>query len=230
VGGADGCRGGWVCIERSLRDGSITAAVYSSAAALFARAIQLDALAIDIPIGLAEDKVRDCDAEARRRLGRRGSCVFTAPLRSMLEASSWLEAHAIGKRIRGKGLSQQAFGILAKIRQVDSALRAHPDLRPHVREVHPELSFREMNGRHALPNSKHKPEGLGQRRALIEAHFGSTVDRASAEVAGAGATLDDILDAFAALWTAERILRGTSYTVPSDPARDSCGFTMEIVV
>ena len=40
---------------------------------------------------------------------------------------------------------------------------------------------------------------------------------------------DDILDAFAALWTAERIKNGTSQTIPAEPPTDSYGLRMEMV-
>ena len=40
---------------------------------------------------------------------------------------------------------------------------------------------------------------------------------------------DDLLDAFAALWTAERILRGEAITVPKVPPEDRYGLRMEMV-
>lgn len=40
---------------------------------------------------------------------------------------------------------------------------------------------------------------------------------------------DDLLDAFAALWTAERILRGEARTVPRIPPEDRFGLRMEMV-
>jgi predicted RNase H-like nuclease len=40
---------------------------------------------------------------------------------------------------------------------------------------------------------------------------------------------DDLLDAFAALWTAERISNGTARTVPAAPLEDRFGLRMEMV-
>jgi hypothetical protein len=40
---------------------------------------------------------------------------------------------------------------------------------------------------------------------------------------------DDILDAFAALWTAERIAPGEAVTLPEVPPRDRHGLPMEMV-
>jgi len=40
---------------------------------------------------------------------------------------------------------------------------------------------------------------------------------------------DDLLDAFAALWTAERVAAGREIVFPADPPVDACGLPMEIV-
>ena len=40
---------------------------------------------------------------------------------------------------------------------------------------------------------------------------------------------DDILDAIAALWTADRAARGKAETLPENPPMDSTGLRMEIV-
>jgi predicted RNase H-like nuclease len=40
---------------------------------------------------------------------------------------------------------------------------------------------------------------------------------------------DDILDAFAALWTAERITSGVAVTLPENKPLDSTGLPMRIV-
>jgi predicted RNase H-like nuclease len=40
---------------------------------------------------------------------------------------------------------------------------------------------------------------------------------------------DDILDAFAALWTAERIFHGQARTLPDTPSQDAVSLRLEIV-
>jgi len=40
---------------------------------------------------------------------------------------------------------------------------------------------------------------------------------------------DDILDAFAALWTAERIINRDAQSLPEEPPVDSAGLPMRIV-
>jgi predicted RNase H-like nuclease len=44
-----------------------------------------------------------------------------------------------------------------------------------------------------------------------------------------GAAPDDLLDALAAAWTAERMGRGLALTLPVEPARDPLGLRMEMV-
>jgi predicted RNase H-like nuclease len=44
-----------------------------------------------------------------------------------------------------------------------------------------------------------------------------------------GVGRDDVLDAMAVCWTAERVLRKKEIRVPGEPVRDSRGLRMEIV-
>ena len=39
---------------------------------------------------------------------------------------------------------------------------------------------------------------------------------------------DDLLDAFATLWTAQRLLTGDAMIIPAHPPRDARGLRMEI--
>jgi predicted RNase H-like nuclease len=80
--GVDACRSGWVGI--SLSSTAPVAWFGTALAGLVAQAANegaLDAIAIDIPIGLPTDGVRAADAAARRTLGRRGAAVFTTLVR-----------------------------------------------------------------------------------------------------------------------------------------------------
>lgn len=68
------------------------------------------------------------------------------------------------------------------------------------------------------------------RRDLIAAHFGPIAfETARAAVKRGNATNDDIADAFAGLWTAERIVAGAAKTLPFEPSVDSCGLPMRMV-
>jgi predicted RNase H-like nuclease len=226
--GADGCRGGWLCVTRDGA-GTVASACFASAEALFSQQSRPDALAIDVPIGLLERGARECDRAARAALGRRRSSVFRAPLRAMLGAASREEACAIGERMDGKRVSKQTWGIVPKIREVDEALRRDPARTRWVREVHPELCFARWKGG-PLAYPKTEAAGRAERLALVAVHFGAAAFPAvRRRHSRSEAADDDLLDAFAALWTAERVLRGEAVALPSSPPRDGMGLRMEIV-
>jgi predicted RNase H-like nuclease len=232
VAGADGCRGGWVCIRKDLETATITADVHKTADTLFHQQPAPTVLAIDIPIGLCDDGPRQCDLAARQRLGRpRSSSVFPAPSRPLLKAESWEEAVRINKQRWGKSISKQAYAIFGKVREVDELLCRDPALRERVREVHPEVSFWAWNGGEAMRHKKKRAEGRDDRRALVDAHFGQAAfDDARRKFLVKDVATDDILDAFAALWTAERIAYGTAKTLPPEGnVRDAKGLRMDIV-
>jgi predicted RNase H-like nuclease len=72
--------------------------------------------------------------------------------------------------------------------------------------------------------------GAGKRRALIDAHFGSAAfETIRGRYQKKDVADDDILDAFAALWTAERIVNRQSATLPQEPQKDSAGLPMQMV-
>ena len=227
--GVDGCRAGWVCVTRELGSREIASACVDSARALLSQRPSPDLIAIDVPIGLTDSGPRACDREARRFLGPpRASSVFPAPIRKVLAARSWEEACAIRSCVEGKRMSKQAWGIVSKIREVDEELRTRA--RRRVREVHPEVSFKAWNGA-AMRFKKSSPEGREERRRLVNQFFGpeayEQVRSQFPKKTDVGD--DDILDAFAALWSAERILRRVSRSLPERPPIDPCGLPMEIV-
>ncbi len=197
---------------------------------LFARAREFAILTIDIPIGLSDRDRRLCDVAARALLGReRGRSVFPAPVRAALAGQTWVEACALSERVAGKRLSKQTFAILPRIREVDGLLRSNRKLRRRVREVHPELCFYIWNGRRPMVHGKKTGEGRNERRALVEAYFGCGFNHIRRAIPSRLAADDDILDALAAVWTAERILSGVALRVSEHPPRDRFGLRMEMV-
>jgi predicted RNase H-like nuclease len=228
--GVDGCHAGWFCVMQCGAGGNVRWSVHPDATALLRQSPAPRVLAIDIPIGLPEMGPRECDREARRLIGPRRSSVFPAPIRAALAASSWREACAIRWSAEAKKVSQQAWNIVGKVRETDDALRADAALRRRVVEVHPEASFCFMNRGTPLCFGKKSAEGRAERLALLRRVFGDAVSRVLTEVGGRGAASDDVLDAFAALWTAERILAGRAVTLPATAPRDRFGLPMRIVV
>ena len=233
VAGVDGCKARWLCIARDLWSGGIDARLFDTAAQLADQQPLPDVIAWDIPIGLVENGAgRACDRAARSILrAPRASSVFTAPIRAALAARSQQEASEItAAHCAGRRVAAQAFGIYPKVRQVDALLAARPQLRDRIREIHPEVSFWAWNGGVAIQASKKTEAGQRERLALVEAHFGAgSMERVRAQLAPSRAPADDILDAFAALWTAERIACGTARTLPAEPTRDAVGLRMEMV-
>src|SRR5687767_3503859 len=120
LAGVDGCPGGWLAvIERPGEP--LQAQVFTTFDRLIESLPPTALIGVDIPIGLPEEGARVCDQEARKYLGSpRSSSVFPAPLRACLTASTYEEVCGVRMRIDSRKMSRQAFGILSKIREVDT--------------------------------------------------------------------------------------------------------------
>ena len=224
IAGADGCRGGWLVLFEDV--GAIDSGLLPTRAEILDLFDPLKVLAIDIPIGIPDRGSRTCDIEARKALKPRGSCVFPAPVRATFAARDYTHACELHQTADGRKVSKQAHAILPKIIEVDEAVRTHAR-RSVVYEVHPEVSFRELSGSGLA--TKHSLIGLHQRLSLIESTFGSGSFSAIRERHSSRTVKDDdILDAFAALWTARRIRDGVSERLPAEPVFDSHGVPMHI--
>jgi predicted RNase H-like nuclease len=228
VAGADGCKSGWIVVYKTKDEPKISSVVVARIAELF-DSLNPAVLAIDIPIGLTESGARECDVLARRAIRPRGSSVFPAPIRATVAAEAYTDANRISRERQDHGMSKQAFAICPKIREVDEALRANRQLQKRVYEVHPEVTFRVWRGA-AMNHSKKTPAGQADRMRLIRAHFGEDAfETVRAKHRPRDVADDDILDAFAALRTAERIANGISRSFPEDPPLDAFGLPMRIV-
>ena len=96
-----------------------------------------------------------------------------------------------------------------------------PETQHRFIEVHPECSFRALTGSVLAP--KRTALGRDQRRQALEPIFGIVEPRL------AGARPDDILDAYAVLWTALRHQRRESVVLGGSEV-DGRGLIMQIVV
>lgn len=234
VAGADGCRGGWVVATRSGNTGAPWLRVVERLATALEGEDAPEVLCVDVPIGLFEAAVpggRDCDRSARALLGSlRGRSVFSPPARAALGASTYDEASRANRRSspHAIGMSRQSFGILPKIREADALVT--PALQERVVECHPELSFYEMNGRAPVVPSKKRSAGRAERRRLLERSWGTELaSHVETFRRGPRVPWDDVLDAMAACWTAERVLRSEAVRIPETPPVDARGLRMEIV-
>jgi predicted RNase H-like nuclease len=111
---------------------------------------RVDVVAIDIPIGLPDAGPQQADELARAAVGAGWPSVFKTPVRAALHAPDHASAIAINRRLTGAGVSAQAFGLRAKLLQVDAWVR---DAGLRVVEVHPEVSFAALAGA-PLPEPK----------------------------------------------------------------------------
>src|SRR5258708_10389883 len=163
VMGVDACRAGWVGIV--LCKGESSAHVESEIEDLAAAAERdgpLDAIAVDMPIGLPDAGRRAADTLVRQALGPRWATVFITPVRAALGCDDYKIASAENRRGAGEGISQQAFALRHKTTQVARRIR-HTDYR--LVELHPELTFARLAG-DPLQHSKSTWNGTAHRRHL----------------------------------------------------------------
>lgn len=226
--GIDGCPAGWYVVSTDVGR-TISGRVYARFADVLSETPSTSVIAVDIPIGLLAAGSRRCDELARRALApKRHASVFSAPLRSVLDAATHQDASAIRRGIEGKGMSIQSFAITRKVREVDLALATFPEHSESVYEVHPELCFTQLNGGQAMTSAKKSSAGRLERLRLLASHFGDTPARLVAERVRRDVGADDVLDALAALWSAMRIGRGQHGSLPASPDRDAMGRRMAI--
>lgn len=194
VAGVDGTKGGWVAVE--LVDGRFAGArLLRPVETRFEELADAELIAVDVPIGFGP---RAADAAARRFLGRAASTVFAIPGRELLE-------RPFGP---GLGISAQAHALGRRILHV-TALAAS-DARLH--EAHPEVSFRAMSGA-PLRFRKKSAGGVVERLELLRLRGIELGDLGEA----AACPIDDVLDAAAAAWSADRIAGGRARSLPEPP-------------
>ena len=235
----DGCKAGWFYFALGA-GGAYEFGVVLRLEDLLARAPAPARIFVDMPIGLLDEGPSDrgCDGLARACLGPRAASVFPAPKRSVLACASYLEANARERRLSGKGLSRQTYGLFTKLREVDFLMRDAPlaaSARRRIRESHPEVCFWAMAGQVPMRHPKKTDDGFVERLAALTQHW------PHAEVAIARAYLwtrrsevarDDIFDALALGLTARLGAEGGARalaTFPPRPRRDAEGLKMEMV-
>jgi predicted RNase H-like nuclease len=207
--GIDGWKSAWVAVL--LVEGSVhRVAVFATLADAVAAHATAEALAVDIPIGLPDCGRRAADVAAKALLGPRASSVFHAPPRLAAAEPTYQEANELAWRRCGHGVSAQAYRLGPKILEAEAVTVADP----RVVEAHPELSFAAMAGG-PLRSSKKSWNGQAERRTLLE-RAGIALDDRLPGRAGE-APVDDVLDAAAAAWTAQRVAAGEARSVPDPP-------------
>lgn len=195
VAGVDGTRGGWVAVV--LTPDRVISLELLPLQTDFSPLRDVAVIGIDVPVGFGP---RQADRLARRYLRGAASTVFSVPSRAVLE-------QPFGP---GLGVSAQSHALAPRILHVTELART--DGRLH--EVHPEASFRTMNGDVPLRSRKKTADGALQRLELLE---GNGI-RISGDLGDCRhVPLDDVLDAAAAAWTAARIRDGSARSFPDPP-------------
>jgi predicted RNase H-like nuclease len=228
VAGVDACRNHWFVVLHEISSHRITCRVIHSIAEVLTFSECPTVVAVDCPIGLSDQALpggRECDRIARKLLGfPRATSVFPVPARSALSACSYDEACAINaaSSVNGLRLARQTFGLFPRSREVDEFIT--PARQKLVVEAHPELCFYELNGGAPIKDAKKTPQVKDARFLLLSQaglldSFGNRPQ---------GVTVDDMLDAYAVCWTAERIELGHAKRIPETPDADSKGLRMEM--
>ncbi|MFC8502382.1 DUF429 domain-containing protein [Pedococcus sp. NPDC057267] len=224
--GVDACKAGWVgaILEPGTpRPRIAVAATIGALVETVRRSLAIQAVAIDIPIGLPDSTTRRADALARKALRGKASSVFTTLTRAAYGESTRSAADPVSRALTGQGVGAQAFGLRAKILEVDAWVRSRPTV--WVIEAHPELSFATMAGA-PITAGKKTDEGRAARLAALRA-----AGLASPSVlSGSGYAADDVLDACAAAWTAARWVNGEARPLPDPPETFSDGIPAAIWV
>lgn len=225
--GIDGAPGGWLAV---IWGKTVTHQLFPN----LHDALQLDAeiIAIDMPIGFPEFSGRRVEKIARQMLKGKASSIFSVPARSAIENenASYQDACLINMQHSAppKKFSKQSFGIFPKMRELDCLMT--PELQTRVHEVHPELSFAEMNNSRAVLTKKSRPDGRSERIKLLGVSGFPWSQLPSATYLKKDVTDNDIVDACACAWSARRILEGRALSIPDQLEKDARGLVMSIKV
>ena len=237
VAGVDGCPAGWVVALVNAEDFSEARCdICFSFKDVLALEPAPEIVAVDMPIGVPDVAIkggRVCDNETRSRLGGRQSSVFAVPSRAALAETDYGRACTVNldHSEPPRKVSKQCFMLFAKMREVDETMT--PELQARVFEVHPELAFWALNGETPMDlpkkvKSRPDADGLDLRKSLLVQAGFVKADLETSKWPKSVVGPDDIVDAFAAAWSARRLLQGGAVTLPAAPPRDGRGLRMEI--
>ena len=181
-----------------------------------------DVIAIHCHLSFPEEDTpggRTCDKLARQLLGwPRSGAIGSPPSRRHLRTGD-LDARA------AKGLNPFNARLMRRFAEVAEEMQ--PYRQRQVFEVHPELSFYQLNDDRPMQHSKYTDEGVAERRALVEARIPG-VD-VVLEASLPGISPRHLLDATADMVTARRIAARAVDRLPEDPEWDEQGVRMELL-
>ena len=224
------CRGGWLVVGGKLVGTGLfpePPLVEKKLVEVVDHVPQYSVICLAAPIGLPDRPVahgRICEREARGLLGwPRLGAILSAPAVAVAARARTYEE---GVRLNGGKLSPVTWGRIRQIREVRDVVQSHTQR--HVYEVHPELSFHQLTGDISLAHGKHTPEGLKERSELLIHRLQGMEQRLEAG-RPRGAPRANLLAAFAALWTARRVVSRAASRLPQNPEWNNDGLRMELV-
>lgn len=222
------CPGGWLVASAKLQGITMspeTPQVMRTFTDVLDAKPAYDVITLAAPIGLPDTPTprgRQCDREARTLLGwPRSGSILSPPARCALGTSSYGAA----REANGGHLSAVTWLHLRHLTEIDKVIA--PYWQRTVFEVHPELSFHQLNSDATLVHGKHTPEGQKERTTLLVARIPG-VERILDEQLPR-TTLAHRIDGAACLWTARRVAARAVMRLPEQPVWDSQGLRMELV-
>ena len=181
-------------------------------------------IALAAPVGLLEEPVeggRTCDHEARHILGwPRAGAIATPPVRKALSATSYEEAVQLSGSMNGV-----TWGLRSRYAEVDREMASYRQR--VVFEVHPELSFFQLNDDKPMQFPKRSHLGMEERTMLLKQRLAGSERITDADLPKVKPW--QLIDAAACLWTTRRIASHAMSRIPEDPEWDDMGLRMELV-
>lgn len=225
IAGVEPCPGGWLVVSARLR--GITAhpqepELFPTFTEILDYLPSFEIIAIHCHLSFPDEDTaggRTCDKLARQLLGwPRSGAIGSPPSRHYMETGD-LDARA------RKGLNPINARMMRRYAEV--AAEMQPYRQRQVFEVHPELSFYQLNNDKPMLYSKNTPEGVAERRALVMNKIPGIDVIFDAELPRV--TPAHLLDATADLVTARRIAARAVTRLPEDPEWDEQGVRMELL-
>lgn len=225
IAGVEPCPGGWLVVGARLQGVSafpVDPEVFPTFAEILDYRPSFDVLAVHCHLSFPEEDTpggRTCDRMARELLGwPRSGAITSPPSRHLLRTGD------LDQRAR-KGLSPISAQMLRRYAEVADEMQ--PYRQRQVFEVHPELSFYQLNDDVPMQHAKETPAGVEERRRLVVARIPG-ID-AVLESSISRVELRHLLDASADMVTARRIAARAVDRLPTDPEWDDAGVRMELL-
>ena len=139
------------------------------------------------------------------------------------------EAQAVASNLPDANIHTRYRCTADKVREVHDYIRANPGTPHFLYEVHPRLSFLELEGGVMLPHKEGRKLRFRDRLGyLCDVYPSKVLYEAFTDFSRSEVAKTDVLDAFAMLWSAKRIATSRAERLPSTPVYDSRGFDMAI--